>query len=313
MREGHKYANEEALWRQTIADNPDAWMAYNNLGGVFLRDYGRLGDAAELVRQGDPRRALAVLRTSSTEELESLATRLGRVTSDQDARVADAMERMRRPLMERAIEQFRASLELNPANDQAVGNLAVAMHRLGRYEEALAYWRELIARRTAAPDDLYGMGLTLEQLGRTDQAVATYERILGEAPEHLAAHLRLGEILAQEGRHEEAKAHFEFLVARYPGSIKLQLYLGGRAESDGEWAKAVDHYRTALKYVQDTTDALELTKRLAAVYAELGRFDEAVRTAEQALTLAREKAMPQLIADLESRLQAYRAGRVGPG
>jgi hypothetical protein len=131
-REGGKYANEEALWRRTIAQNPDGWMAHNNLGVVFLRDHGRLGDAAELVRRGDPARAAALLEQSRTAALDSTAERLRVLTPGRDARVADAMERMREPLVEEAIEHFEASLDVNPDNFQAMGNLAVAMHRIGR-------------------------------------------------------------------------------------------------------------------------------------------------------------------------------------
>ncbi len=351
-RAGGKYRNEETLWRRTIADNPGAWMAYNNLGVVFLRDHGRLGDAADLVRRGDLRGAADVLAASPTAALDSIAGRLRGLSPDHDAQVADALERRRRPLIDEAIEQFEASLRIDPDNVQAMGNLAVAMHRLGRYEEALSYWRAIVARGSATPDDLYRMGLTLEKLGRADEAIADYQRILDEAPEHLAARLQLGELLAREGRHDEAKVHFEYLVARYPGSVQLQLYLGGRAEIDGDWAKAIEHYESALRYAQDTAGAADLTKRLAtiratcpdrrfrdanaavrlveplvratgrqdptalhilaAALADVGRFDEAVRTAEEALALAREKDMTQLVAELEPRLEAYRAGRADP-
>ena len=351
-REGRKYANEETLWHRTIADNPGAWMAYNNLGVVYLRDHGRLGDAAEWVRHGDLRRAAELLETSPTPELNDLAKRLRALSTDQDAQVADAMERRREPLIDEAVEQFKTSLDVNPDNDQARGNLAVAMHRLGRYDEALTYWQALVARGHATPDDRYRMGLTLEKLGRTDDAIADYERVLQEAPDHLGAHLQLGELLAQEGRHDEAKVHFEFLVARYPASIQLHLYLGGRAEIDGEWAKAIEHYLTALKYTQDPSQAVELTTRLAtiramcpdrqfrdpnaavqlveplvrgaarpdptllhvlaAAFANMGRFDDAVHTAEEALALAKERQMTQLVDELEPRLEAYRARRADP-
>jgi tetratricopeptide (TPR) repeat protein len=327
-------------------------MAYNNLGVVFLRDHGRLGDAADLVRRGDPGHAADLLETSPTAELDDLAERLRGLTPDRGTQVADAIDRMRQPLIDEAIGHFRESLDHKPDNYQAMGNLAVAMHRLGRYEEALAYWRALVTHDVATPDDRYRMGLTLEGLGRTDEAIADYENIVDEVPEHLAARLQLGDLLAQEGRHAEAKVHFEYLVARYPGSERLQLHLGGRAEIDGEWAKAIEHYQTALQYAQDPSAAAELTKRLAtiqamcpdrrfrnanaavqlvepllratdrrdptvlhilaAAYANVGRFEDAVRTAEEALALAREMEMAQLIQELEPRIEAYRARRADP-
>jgi hypothetical protein len=50
----------------------------------------------------------------------------------------------------------------------------------------------------------------------------------------------------------------------------------------------------------------------AAALAGMGRFDEAVRAAEEALALAREREMTALVAQLEPRLEAYRARRADP-
>lgn len=344
-QQGHKYANEETLWRTTIAANPGAWMAYNNLGVVYLRDYGRLDQAAGLVRDGDLRRAVDVLRSSPSAAVHDLAGTLRGLTPDRGAAAVTVLERMRQPLMDQAISEFKASLEINADNVQATGNLAVAMHRLGRYDEALAYWQALMAHGTATPDDRYGMGLTLEALGRTDEAVADYREILEESPGHLAARLHLGQLLAAGGRHEEATEQFKYLVERYPGSVKLQLYLGERAGVDGDWSEAIDHYQTALKYVQERSDAVELARRLATIFttcpdrryrdapaalrlldpwlrddqadpalrgiraaaqAELGRFDEAIADAEQALAVARARGLDTLVTELETHLGAYR-------
>ena len=296
-REGGKYETEETLWRTTLAQNPDSWMAHNNLGVVLLRDQGR--------RRG-------------------------------------------RPALDEAVEQFKASLEINPDNDQAVGNLAVAMHREGRYPEALAYWQQLLAGGHATPEDRYRMGVTLEAMGRTEAAIADYRGVVRDAPDHLAARLHLGQLLRQAGRDDEAAEQFEYLVARYPGSTSLQLFLGERAEKDGNWAKAVDTYETALRWVQDPADAASLSRRLAriralcpdprflnadealrrvqpllrdaggadpealylraAALAQLGRLDEAVRDAERALALARERGMSDLAAEIAARLETFRAG-----
>jgi hypothetical protein len=48
---------------------------------------------------------------------------------------------------------------------------------------------------------------------------------------------------------------------------------------------------------------------LATAYAEAGRFDEAVRTAEHALYLARQVGDEELSFELERRLTLFRAGQ----
>ncbi|HUI07691.1 MAG TPA: hypothetical protein VL486_11880 [Verrucomicrobiae bacterium] len=47
---------------------------------------------------------------------------------------------------------------------------------------------------------------------------------------------------------------------------------------------------------------------LAIAYAAAGRFDEAVGTAQRAVELARTAEDPQLVGEIETRLELYRSG-----
>ena len=44
------YLNEETLWQDTIARNPKAWAAFNNLG-MLMRDTGRKDEALNMFRR----------------------------------------------------------------------------------------------------------------------------------------------------------------------------------------------------------------------------------------------------------------------
>ena len=48
---------------------------------------------------------------------------------------------------------------------------------------------------------------------------------------------------------------------------------------------------------------------LAAAYAATGRFNDAVATAQKAIDLARSAGQLQVAAQIEPRLELYRAGR----
>jgi hypothetical protein len=57
-----------------------------------------------------------------------------------------------------------------------------------------------------------------------------------------------------------------------------------------------------------TNNAAEALDTLAAAYAEAGRSDSAIATAQRALASARAGGKQELAAQIETRLQRYRAG-----
>ena len=130
------YTTPETLWRATLARNPSAWMAHNNLG-LALQAAGRLEEAAAHYRE-----ALR-LRPAYPEALYNLGNVLA-----AEGRPAEAEAEYERALalddrfaavhnnlgnvlvMQGKVEEgkrhYRRALELNPAYADARRNLAVA-------------------------------------------------------------------------------------------------------------------------------------------------------------------------------------------
>jgi len=152
--------------------------------------------------------------------------------------------------------------------------------------------------------------------------------------------------LAEQGRLEEAIEHWLEMVRIKPNESLLHSNLGTAYRRLGKLDMAVMHWLQALhlkpnylsvlnklawllatcedsKY-RDPVHAMELAERgckltaykepklldtLAAAYAEAGRFDEAVRTAERALGLAGLLGEEKLAANISKRLELYRQGQ----
>src|SRR5205814_147544 len=66
--------------------------------------------------------------------------------------------------------EYRRALELAPQNVSAIGNLAVLMSALGRFDEALALHKRAIALDPLRSQSHYNLGLNLTALGRYDEA-----------------------------------------------------------------------------------------------------------------------------------------------
>ena len=124
-------------------------------------------------------------------------------------------------------------------------------------------------------------------------------------------HGLLGGLLCSTGQYREALVHLEAAYAANPGDVSVANNLawllatcpdaayrdGPRALRLAEWAcKATSH------------QSPPLLDSLAAAYAEVGQFDEAVRVTRQAIEIVRSnpKASTET---LESRLALYLAGK----
>jgi tetratricopeptide (TPR) repeat protein len=53
----------------------------------------------------------------------------------------------------------------------------------------------------------------------------------------------------------------------------------------------------------------EYLDTLAVAYAAAGRFNDAIAAAQKAIELARSAGQTQIVSEIETRLELYRAGR----
>jgi tetratricopeptide (TPR) repeat protein len=175
----------------------------------------------------------------------------------------------------KAIEEFQRALSEEPDHVESVYLLASCLARLDREQEAMTY-----ARRAA----------TL-------------------APDSPMVHGLLGGLLSSLGQYREALVHLEAAYAATPGDVSVANNLawvlatcpeapcrdGPRALRLAEWACHATSYKSP-----------PLLDSLAAAYAEVGQFDQAVRTTQQAIEIVR--ANPKTSTEtLESRLKLYQA------
>ncbi|MFL6299041.1 MAG: tetratricopeptide repeat protein, partial [Terriglobales bacterium] len=141
------FANEEALWRDTLKVNPGSWMVHNNLAILLVRQ-GKTDEA-----MGEYEEALR-LDPDYAEAHYNLATALMRHGRFSEARMhfekaielnpkmAVARANLGAALLEqgeteKAIEQFQEALKTDPRLSLAREQLAQALLFLGRKEEAL--------------------------------------------------------------------------------------------------------------------------------------------------------------------------------
>jgi protein O-mannosyl-transferase len=166
----------------------------------------------------------------------------------------------------------------------AHGSLADLLMRRGRVNEAIEHSEEALRIRPNNADAQNNLGLALLQTGEPKRAVENLEKALDVDPGHMNAEVNLAWILAtapdasmRDGAKAVQLAEDVIHRAGHPNAIVL--------------------------------------RTLAAAYAESGRFNDAIATAQQAIEIARASGNEGLISDLERSIAAFQSNqpiRSGP-
>ncbi|HEX3731109.1 MAG TPA: tetratricopeptide repeat protein, partial [Opitutaceae bacterium] len=141
FRQSRMYRNAETLYRETIARNPACWLAYSNLGTLYLEQ----GRAAEAERCLD----------------QSLA-----IKPDADAHYNLANILLAEGRLDDAVPHYREALRLKPDYPEACDNLGTALARLGNLDAAAAEYREALRLQPDYPRARSNLQVILRALGR---------------------------------------------------------------------------------------------------------------------------------------------------
>jgi protein O-mannosyl-transferase len=213
------YASAQDLYRDTIARNPRAWLAYGNLAAELLN--GSKADVQEAKRLAE---AAVALKPDYTEGWYSLAganASLGihsaavaayeRVlqtieregtTTDRRARLQWSLARSLAALGRsgEAIAGYERALLLEPGLAGAHRDLGVALGGLDRHEEALRHFLEAVRLEPSNADNFANAGVALLLLRRPAEAIGYFESALRLDPNHPVARPSLTRARAMLGR-----------------------------------------------------------------------------------------------------------------
>jgi tetratricopeptide (TPR) repeat protein len=281
------WQNSETLWAHALACTTDNYTAHINFGDTLLQK-GRVGEAITHGRQA------VQLRPDLAQAHNNLGNALRQNGS-----------------LDEAIIHFQKALQLKPRYADAHNNLGTALFQKGKADEAVMHFQKALQISPNYAGTHCNLGLAFFLLGRTDEAIAQYQKALQLKPDYEEAHKNLGLAFFRQGRMDEAIAQYQKALELKPGNIEAQKNLA--------WVLATcpqAGLRNGSKAVKLAEQASQLAGggnplilgTLAAAYAEVGRFSEAVETAQRALRLAGAQSNTNLAGQLQAQLKFYQAG-----
>jgi Flp pilus assembly protein TadD len=282
------YKNGETLWRTTAAENPDCFVAHDNLGFILLQ-------------RGDVEAALDQIQTAVQLRPDDAAAQKN---------LGSAL--LQKGRLDEAMVHFQKALEMKPDDSGAENNLGFAYFRKGQVDEAIVHYRKALAMQPDETGARHNLGSALLREGRVDEAIDEFQKVLAIQPDSAEAQNDLANALSKNGREAEAIQHWEKALASQPQYMPAQNNLA--------WALATSpdaSLRDGAKAVQLARQANELSagknplilRTLAAACAENGQFAEAVVTAGLALQQAAIQHNTGLMDSLELQSKLYEAGQ----
>jgi tetratricopeptide (TPR) repeat protein len=247
-RQARLYETEEALYQDTLAKNPSAWLAHTNLGKVY-HEQGKNREALHHLH-----RALELYPDYALAHFN-----LGNVL-------------MATGNSNEALRHYEESVRLDPRAPNTHLNLGVLLAQQGRIEEAYRHFDTAVRLAPGWFDAIYNRGQTLGWLGKPEAAIGEMEKALQIKPDSAPAHYHLGNLLAGQGRPEPAATHFAEAVRLAPHWAEAHNNLGRALADQGHWPEAVEQYRIAVRLAPDFALAW---RNLGAALTKLGRLDEA--------------------------------------
>jgi Flp pilus assembly protein TadD len=206
------------------------------------------------------------------------------------------------------VQHFSQAAQIDPDDTEAQSFLVVALAQQGKVDQAVEHLTPELNHNSQFAEVHRELGAAFAQQGKLEQAIASYRRAVSLKPTVALYRFSLGVALQHSQQAEAANAEFReamerdprwplaacqtaWMLATHPdaklrdGALALQLAQQACEATGKQWPTALD--------------------ALAAAYAETGRFEEAVRTAREALSLATSARQPELAKQIEQRLNGY--------
>jgi tetratricopeptide (TPR) repeat protein len=206
-----------------------------------------------------------------------------------------------------ALDQFEETTRVQPGYAPALNNVGSALLALRKYPEAEEAFRRTLQIEPDNAETFENLGQAQFRQGKIAEALNNYREAVRLNPSTAAFRCNLALALFDQGEEHEARAQYREASRLDPAwaanadGIAWSLATSPRPSArDG--ALAVQLARQICQASDDPPPAYLDT--LAAAYAEVERFDDAIAAAKRAVKSA-AVVQPALVSELKQRLRLY--------
>lgn len=284
------FRNARETYLDLIDKNPEDAQAYHNLGLLYLKEERPEEAVQNLV-------AAVAINPDLTEgyfnlgELALLSNRLDRAfeffqkadvlsKKAEPSRHSRAHEKLgmvhaKKGEPEKAAEQFKIALKIDPKNVQAEQNLGFVYLAMGNVGEAEGKFQNVLRLQPENSSAHYGLGIALRQLKQNEQALREFQKAIEANPELIDAYLHLAALFAAQGKNSEALQVYRKTLPLYQkflesnpdhSAVRLQyakvlIQTEGAEEAKKQLKKILKKEKKENPLAQESKSLLERIKR----------------------------------------------------
>jgi len=211
---------------------------------------------------------------------------------------------------DKAIADYSKALELDPKYTRAYYNRALAWGNEGDLKKAIANYTKAIEINLNYAKAYYNRGLALMKKGDDDKAIADFTKVIEINPKHASTYYNRGKTWRKKGNYGKAVADYTKAIEINPKFVEVYNDLAWLMATcpEGKYRDGTRAVELAEKAVA-LIDAANCLDTLATAYAEAGRFQEAIKTQERAITKLKQEGGPEALTEFEKHLSSYKAGK----
>jgi tetratricopeptide (TPR) repeat protein len=239
--------------------NPNNLEARRLLGRIYLRS---LGD----MQAGSGSESILKLAIEQYEQIVRL-----QADSMDDHLLLGRLYRLNNDL-QKAENEFKTAVKLQPDSEEAVTTLAYLYNELGDTARAAQVLSSVPNTERSAK--LYSaLGYTYEQQKQYKNAVEAYRHAIELDRDNLDAIRGLAQNLLNDGQPDAALEQYKVIADANPEDAQTYVRIAEIYRRQGKFDLALEHLKKAESMVQDS---VEVPYNIAAIYQAQGRYDEAI-------------------------------------
>lgn len=209
---------------------------------------------------------------------------------------------------DQAISDYSKALEITPQSADTYKNRGAAYLAKKQYDQAIADFNKAIEINPGFAESYLDRGNAYLYKGQYKQAISDYGKAIEIKQEFALAFNNRGNALAKSGQYDLAIADFNKAIMLNPASAFPYASLA--------WLLATcpdEKYRNGGKAIELAQKAVKISSHpynlasLAAGYAEIGKFSEAITIQQELIALLRQDSKTENLDEFMEKLETYTA------